>query len=320
MYARSLMVLGIDIGGTKLAMAAVDDSGRVLARAKAPIRKEGLAGSVGQVSTMAGDLLAQAGLDWSAIQGAGACIPGIYYAATGNAWTPNLWGWDPVPLRAELASRLPVPVSIDSDRAACVLGEQWLGAARGLSEVVFLAIGTGIGAGILSGGRLIRGANDIAGAAGWFALSPERKESYTRSGCFESEAAGPAVARRMAARLAAGEHSLAAELAGGCSDSITAETVAAAARRGDAAARSVLAETAGWIAMGAANLISALNPQMVVLGGGLMQAGDLMIDAIRRAVLDWAQPVAARDTRIELSRLGEDAGLTGAARLALGGF
>ncbi len=314
------MVIGVDIGGTKLAVAAVDEDGRVLAHAKAPIRKESLAASVDQIAAVAGQVVASAGLDWSAVSGAGACIPGIYYAATGNAWTPNLWGWDQVPLRSELSARLPVPVTIDSDRAAYVLGEQWLGVAQGLNDVVFLAIGTGIGAGILSDGRIIRGASDIAGSVGWFALSPEQKEIYARTGCFESEAAGPGVARRMMERIAAGEKSLAAELAGGCAEAITAETVAAAARLRDAAALAVLDETARWIAMGVANLISALNPRMVVLGGGLMQAGDLMIDAIRRAVLDWAQPVAARDTRIELSRLGENAGLMGAARLASGGF
>jgi glucokinase len=285
-------VAAIDIGGTKLAIALVNPDGRVLERAKAPVRKDGVAATVEQIVSMFSR--------WRDVSAAGVCIPGIYYADTGLAWTPNLWGWDAVPLRDELAARLPVPIAIDSDRSAYVLGEQWLGAAQGLTDVVFVAVGTGIGAGILSGGRLIRGVNGIAGAVGWFALSPERKGAYAQTGCFEAEAAGPAVARRMGAE--------------------SAEAVVASARQGDAAARAALAETARWLGMGVANLISALNPQMVVLGGGLMQAGDLLIAGVRRAVLEWAQPVAARDTRIELSRLGEDAGLMGAARLALGGF
>lgn len=299
-----LPVVALDFGGTKLAVAAVAPDGRVLARAKAPVCHEGVAACARQAAEMAGAGLQQAGLTWPGIASAGACVPGIYYADRGEAWAPNLWGWDAVPLRDELSAVIPAPVTIDSDRSAYVLGEAWLGAARGLTDVVFLAIGTGIGAGILSGGRVIRGAQGIAGAVGWFALKPGRNELYRRTGCFESEAAGPVVARRYAERT-------------GSTQSLAAEAVCAAARSGDADAITVLEETAVWLGMGIANLISTLNPQMVVLGGGLMHAGDLMIDTIRRTVLDWAQPLAARDARIELSRLGEDAGLMGAARLAL---
>ncbi len=291
--SSSAMVIAIDIGGTKLAVAAVDAGARILARRKQPVEP---ARVPDQAAEAAAAVLRDAGLPWTDVEAAGACVPGIYCAASGQAWAPNLWGWDPFPLRGELQARIPVPVTLDSDRAAYVLGEQWAGAARGLSDVIFLAVGTGIGAGILSGGRLIRGAADIAGAVGWFALRPEKRDLYRHAGCFEAEAAGPAVARR--AGMA------------------TAEDVAAAARRGDPRARAALEETARWLAMGVANLISALNPQMVVLGGGLMHAADVLLEPLRREVLDWAQPIAARDTRIEVTSLGDDAGLLGAARLA----
>ena len=172
------------------------------------------------------------------------------------------------------AERLPAPVVIDSDRSGYVLGEAWQGAARGCTDVVFLAVGTGIGAGILSHGRLVRGHGGIAGAVGWFALDPRWREDYGRMGSFEAEAAGPALARRF----------------GGAS----AEAVAEAARRGDPAARRAVDETVEWLAMGTANLISALDPQVVVLGGGLMQAADLFLEPVRRAVRRWAQPIAGR--------------------------
>jgi len=212
------------------------------------------------------------------------------------AWAPNLWGWDEVPLRRALEERISVPLAIDSDRSGCVLGEQWLGAARGLGDVVFVAVGTGIGVGILAGGRLIRGAHGIAGAAGWFALDPRWKRIYGQVGCWEAEASGPAVARR------AGE--------------AAAETVAEAARRGDSKALQVLEDTAEYLAMGLANILSLLNPEMIVLGGGLMQAGDLLLEPVRRRMVRWAQPVAMKRTRIELTQLGGNAGLLGAARLA----
>ena len=286
-------VVAIDLGGTKLAAALVDWHGTIRNKLRLPVEKESPQKSIEQICEVA----ARTAVSWEHVRAIGVAVPGVYFAGTGHAWAPNLWGRDQIPLRDQLAARFPVPVVIDSDRAACVLGEQWLGAARGLTEVVFLAVGTGIGAGIITGGQLCRGAGGIAGAVGWFALDPHKKEIYKQVGCFEAEAAGPAVARRAGASAA--------------------EVVVEAARQNDAAARRVLEETAAWLAMGVANIVSILNPQMIVLGGGLMQAGDLLLEALRREVPEWAQPLAARQVRIELTQLGEDAGLLGAARLAL---
>ena len=276
-------VLAVDLGGTKTTTALVDSSGRVSSRIKRAAEH-----SVDAVA----EQIVSAAHDADAV---GIIVPGIYNRHTGMAWAPNLWGWDEVPLRDKL-SALPVPVTIDSDRSGYVLGEQWLGAAQGLRDVVFVAVGTGIGIGILSDGRVIGGAHGIAGAAGWFALDPRWRDEYARTGCWESEAAGPAVAR----------------LAGVAS----AEEAATNARNGETTALAAFEHAANYLAMGIANLISLLNPEMVVLGGGLMQASDLLLDRIRAEVPRWAQPVAARKVAIELTTLGEDAGLLGAARLA----
>ena len=289
-------VLAIDLGGTKVAFAVFDADGAVRARTKRPSHEGGMAVSHEALAASAADTVHAAGLRWTDVRAAGVVVPGIYNPATGRAWAPNLWGRDEVALGDELRKHLPVPVVIDSDRSGYVLGESWLGAARGSTDVVFLAVGTGIGAGILSHGRLVRGSGGIAGAVGWFALDPRWREDFGRMGGFETEAAGPALARRLGAA--------------------SAEDVAAAARRGDAAARRAVDETVEWLAMGIANLISALNPQVVVLGGGLMQASDLFLDPVRRAVRRWAQPIAVEQCRIELTALGEDAALYGAARLA----
>lgn len=279
--------LAMDVGGTKIAAAVVDERGCVLDKRKVAVDHENTLAQIVTLAREMGDGRAER---------MGVVIPGIYYAATGEAWAPNLWGDRRVPLRAELAQELAWPVTIDSDRSAYVLGEQWLGAARGLNEVVFVGVGTGIGAGIISGGRLIRGAHDIAGAVGWFALNPRWLPLYEQMGCFEAEAAGPSLARR-----------------GGTST----EAVVAAARRGEAGAMKIIEDTIEYLAMGIANIVSLLNPEMIVLGGGLMQAGDLFLEPVRRGVLRWAQPIAAKQVRIELTELGEDAGVLGAARLAL---
>ena len=278
-------VLAVDLGGTKTATARVDDRGSLTDRRTVPAAHS-LQESVAQIAAACDSVTA-----------VGVIVPGIYTAATGRAWCPNLWGTSEVALLQALQDRVRVPVVIDSDRAGYVLGEAWLGAGRGLRHVIFVSIGTGIGVGILANGVVLRGASGIAGAAGWFALDPRWTDAYARTGCWEAEAAGPAVARRA-----------------GMPDGAA---VVAAAQSGDDKAREALEHAARYTAMGIANLISALNPEVVVLGGGLMTgAGPLLLDRIRTEVARWAQPIAASQCQIELSQLGETAGLLGAARLA----
>ena len=289
--------VGVDVGGTKIAAAVVDSEGRIREKVRLKTEREDRDRSVEQVAAAAREAVSAAGIAWEQVAAIGVDVPGIYYPDSGRVWAPNLPGWDRIPLRDWLSSRLPRHVVGAADRAAYVAGEQWVGAARGLRDVVFVAVGTGIGVGICSAGRILTGAQGIAGAAGWFALDPCWKEEYARAGCWESESAGPAVARHA-----------------GTPD---AETAVLAARRGDARARAALDRAADYMAMGIANLVSLLNPEMVVLGGGLMQAGDLLLGRIREGVPRWAQPLAAAAVRIELTGLGEDAGLLGAARLAL---
>jgi len=279
--------LAIDLGGTKTAMAFVDGTGSITGKEKLPAGRT-LDGSMKQMADYLGAVH---------VESAGIIVPGIYDSKTGEAWAPNLWGMDRVPLREAAEQTLGVPVAIASDRAGYVLGEEWLGAACGLNDVVFVSVGTGIGVGILSGGRVIEGARGIAGAAGWVVLGGPWKEEYRQCGGWETEAAGPAVARRAGMEFA--------------------EAVVAAARAGDENARAALDATADYLALGVAGLIAVLNPEMVVLGGGLMQASDLLLDRIRRNALLWTQPIAAQTTRIEKTALGEDAGLLGAARLAM---
>jgi glucokinase len=275
-------VLAVDFGGTKTSIALVDRLGCIFGKRKLPAAAD-FAASIEQLSSADG------------IAAAGVIVPGIYDPLTGGAWAPNLWGKAFHPLRTALEKRLGVPVAIGSDRTGSVLAEQWLGVARGLEHVVFVAVGTGIGVGIVSEGRPVEGAHGTAGAAGWMLVGPWKPE-HAACGGWESEAAGPALARR--AGMA------------------TAETVVAAARLGNPGALEAVRQTAESLAMGVAALIAILDPQIVVLGGGLMQAADLFLEPVRRMALCWTQPVAASKVRIETTALGEDAGLLGAARLA----
>ncbi len=189
---------------------------------------------------------------------------------------------------------------LDNDRAGHLLGKLWLGAARGVSDAVFLAVGTGIGAGILSGGRILRGAHGIAGAAGWMCLDDSWREEYARAGCYEWLAAGPALAR-----MAGAATGLALE----------AEAVVASARAGEEWACRLVDELARIHGRAVANLVSLLDPEVVVLGG-LFSDAARFLEGIEREIVRRAQSVAARSLRVAASKLGADAGLFGAARLA----
>jgi glucokinase len=278
-------VLAIDLGGTKTAIALVDETGHIADKEKLPAA----ASFEGTLEQMAPRLT-------TPVAAVGVIVPGIYDVRTGGVWAPNLWGPDFHPLREALRARVSVPVAIGSDRTGSAIAEQWVGAARGVSDIIFVAIGTGIGAGIIAGGRPIEGAHGIAGAVGWMTVGGRWTDAYRERGGWETEAAGPAIARR--------------------AGTPTASDAAAAARAGDANAADAYRVTAEHLGLGIANLIATLDPEMVVLGGGVMEAGDLLVDRIRAHALAWTQPIAATRVRIERTILGEDAGLLGAARLA----
>lgn len=306
-------LIGIDIGGTKIAALAIDREGHIYARAREPLESSSACAPISQAARLARAAARQAALSWGEIAAVGVVIPGLADPEAGTAWAPNIPGWDQIAVRQPLAEALQAPVFIESDRSGYVLGERWLGAARGVDNVVFLAVGTGI----VADGKLYRGAHLLAGAVGWFVLTRIWKKEHRLKGCMEAEAAGPALARRARQLLERGAPSRMRELVDGDLGKITAETVVEAARRGDAPALGIIRAAAHFLGMGVANIISILDPEMVVIGGGLAQAGELLLEPLRRTALERAQPLAAKKVKIEASRLGGDAGAIGAAAIAL---
>jgi glucokinase len=319
---------GVDVGGTKISSALFTRNGEMLGKTKTAIDTSGGDRAADQVRAVVRGLEEEAGKASGRLLAVGLCVPGIVFSGDGRVWAPNIPGWDRYPLRDRLGQgaeerdegmalpRVPVPVLMTSDRNAYVAGEAWQGAAAGAADAVFLAVGTGIGAGILSGGRLVLGHEDIAGAVGWFGLNPSFKPVYAAMGCFEAEASGNSIGRKARELLASGRESVMKDIAGGRLEHVTAETVAAAARRNDSLALEVAGNAVRYLAMGIANIVSLLNPEVVILGGGLFQAADVFLEPVRREFRKWAQPLSAKTVRIELSRLGEDAGLFGCGKLA----
>jgi len=252
-----------------------------------------------------------------AVKAMGVAVPGIADPRTGRVWAPNIQGWDDYPLRDELRDGLSdsaVKIVVDCDRAAYILGEAWQGAARGCRDAIFVAVGTGIGAGVLVDGRVLRGEGGIAGAIGWLALDRPFLSEYSDCGCFESHASGQGLAR--AARdLLVRRKGYRGRLLD--KPSITARDVFEAYERRDEVAREVLEQAVVYWGMAAANLISLLNPEALIFGGGVFGPARRFLDEIAAEARRWAQPVSARRVRFEASALGGDAGLYGAAYLAL---
>jgi glucokinase len=306
----------VDVGGTKISSALFTAGGQMLCKDKVPIDKSDAESPVAQIISLISVMEGCAREEKGEIAAIGIDIPGVVFHRTGQVWAPNIPGWDDFPLRDKIQEKVKLPLVLDSDRSAYVLGEQWCGIAKGMRNVVFLAVGTGIGAGIIIDGRLCHGSEDISGAVGWFALNPEFKKVYSEIGCFEAEASGNSVGRKARELIEAGESSLLEEMVEGILENITAETVVKAAQKKDSVAKKVIDSAIQFLAMGIANIVSILNPEMIVLGGGLFQAEQAFLEPLKKEFKKWAQPLASQKVRIELSRLGEDAGLYGAGKLA----
>jgi glucokinase len=230
-------------------------------------------------------------------------------------WAPNIPGWENYPLQAELESALAdktLRVTIDSDRACCILGETWRGAARGCRNAIFLAVGTGIGAGILVDGKILRGAGDSAGAIGWLALERPFRRKYVQCGCFEYYASGEGLVK-VANELGA------ARRTGALSRPRfrTARDVFAAYERSDRVARNTVGQAIEFWGMAVANLVSLFNPEKIIFGGGVFGPAKEFLGDIHDEARKWAQPIAIRQVKLVASRLGPDAGLYGAGALAL---
>jgi glucokinase len=307
-----MALLGIDLGGTKIAFAVFSETGKILH--KEIVALENRQGAdVGKLITTGISKLIQA--DAAPVSSIGISVPGIYYIKTGKVWAPNIPGWDDYPLLQEVKDLCgEIPVTIDSDRACYILGEWWQGNARGCTDAIYLAVGTGIGAGILINGNVLRGAHDIAGAIGWMALTKPFQDEYIQCGCFETYASGEGIAKLAGKFL---KDKTAHNGALKTTDGITARHVFAAYENGDVLATKVINECVGYWGMAAANLVSLFNPEKIIFGGGVFGPAVSLIPDIKAEAAKWAQPISMKQVSFESSAVGNDAGVYGAGFLAL---
>ncbi len=307
------MIIGIDLGGTKLATALFSEEGNLLSNEA--IALDGRGGEqVGQLITEQIKKFQGADTPPRAI---GVSIPGISHKKTGTVWAPNIPGWESYPLLDEIKKVSgTMPVSIDSDRACCMLGEMWRGNARGCKDAIYLSVGTGIGAGILIDGKILRGAHDIAGAVGWLALDKPFQQKYIQFGCFEYYASGDGIARltRDILKKESGYHGVLKIIS---PNSITAHHVFDAFENNDPIAIRVFDECIQYWGMAVANFISIFNPEKIIFGGGVFGPATRFIKDIQAEAAKWAQPISITQVSFEESGLHGAAAIYGAGFLAL---
>jgi len=306
-------VLGIDLGGTKLGVAVFAESGVLLSRDAIPLKnRKGF--EVGQLITK--EIKRCIASQSDIIKSIGVSVPGISRHKTGTVWAPNIEGWEDYPLLEEIKQIAgAISVSMDSDRACSILGEQWQGSAHGCKDAIFIAVGTGIGAGILVDGNILRGAQDIAGAIGWMALLKPYESKYMPCGCFEFYASGAGIAKFTRELLASDPTSSALRMYP--SEEITAHHVFDAFDKKDPIAAIVIRECIAYWGMAAANLVSIFNPEKIIFGGGIFGPAAKFIEDIQAEATKWAQPISITQASFERSALGSDAAVYGAGFLAL---
>jgi glucokinase len=305
-------VIGVDLGGTKLLAGTVDAELRVHHRAYRLSRRDAVVETIVEAVEEAREATR------GEVRAVGVGVPCVVAPASGVVMACNHFPLVDVPLRDLLAERIGLPVVVDNDANAALVAEWRHGAARGARNVVVLTIGTGIGGGIVLDGRIVRGASGAASELGHIVIDesgPPCPGNCPNHGCLEAFVSGPALAIEGRARGEASPDSgLGAAIAAG--REITGPLVTELAHDGDPAARAAIAALGRRLGVGMTSLVNALNPEVLVVGGGLVAAGALLLDPARAVVAERALVPARDQVRIVAARFGHESGMLGAAALA----
>lgn len=312
-------LLVADLGATSVDVAIADLGGRILAHVTEPADiATGPEAVLAHVETLLADLLAGI-VRLPRVWGVGVGVPGPVEFDRGRPAAPPIMpGWDDYPIRDRLAASLDAPVWVDNDVNVMALGEWRAGAAKGHQNVVFVKVGTGIGAGLISDGQLHRGFEGSAGDVGHIQIAEDGTPCRCGNlGCLEALAGGFAIGRDGEALARSGRSEILGSVLEG-RGTVTARDVGEAAARGDVAAAALLERSARYVGMAIAAIVNLFNPSMIVLGGGVPAVGDRYLASIRQTVYRRSLPLATRRLQIVPSDLGPMAGVVGAAAMAAG--
>ncbi|MCB2201825.1 ROK family protein [bacterium] len=310
---------GIDIGATNIKYGLVDADGKVLFREQRPtVADKGADALMHLVTNIAERLLLFAAEDEFDIRWLGVGTPGAVDVRKGTVIgpSPNIAGWQGMEIGRILTERLNLPVWVDNDVNAMALAESRFGAALGFNSVVCVALGTGVGGGLILNGQVWRGFGFAAGELGHMSINFEGPNCHgAMAGCIESYCCSAAILKRARARLEHGLTPAFEEVLQGSLEHLNIKRLFAAARKGDEVASDVIAETADLLSVGLAGIVNLLNPEIVIVGGGVADGGAGFVEAVSAGIRKRAFESATKDLRVSRAALGNDAGFIGAAIL-----
>lgn len=311
--------IGIDVGGTNVKIALVDKSGKIIYSNSVPTyAKMGYEYTVNNIKQAIKDLMKETNTTAKDIDGIGFDFPGQVDYKTGVVkLAPNIPGWVNVPIAQMIEEEFHIPTRIDNDVRCAALGEMKFGAGQGCENFVCITVGTGIGSGLVVNGQLVRGASNAAGEIGHIKL--QMKDGLIcgcgDTGCLEAYASGPSIVTMAQDYIKGGKSTKFREMAAAEGGEITPYMVAKAAEAGDPVAKRIFAIVGEYIGIGLTSVINLLNPEKVIIGGGVAEAGDLLLDPIRKTIKERAMVVAGSAVEIVPAQLGNSAGVIGASML-----
>lgn len=309
--------IGIDVGGTNVKIALVDNDGKIIYSNTVPTYAQmGYEYTVNNIKQAIRDLMKETNTDSKSIEAIGFDFPGQVDYKTGVVkLAPNIPGWVNVPIAQMIEEEFHIPTKIDNDVRCAALGEMKFGAGRGCENFVCITVGTGIGSGLVINGQLVRGAANAAGEIGHIKLQMNDGPicGCGDTGCLEAFASGPSIVAMAQEYLKGGKSTKYREMA--ADGEITPYIVAKAAEAGDPVAKRIFEIVGTYIGMGLVSVINLLNPEKVIIGGGVAEAGDLLLNPIRKTIKERAMVVAGNSVEIVRAELGNSAGVIGASML-----
>ncbi len=311
-------IAGVDLGVSKVIAVVTNLEGQVVSRARLEIDAHaGPEAIVSRLLKATHTAFEAAGAVASRIAGIGLSVPGLIDAERGlSVFAPNIPGWANIHIVRRFRDELGLPCWVENDARAMAIGEAMFGAARGYQNILCVNVGRGIGAGIIVSGEIYRGKQGGAGELGHMTVDPNGPMCPCGNhGCLEVMAAGPSIAAAAIRAVSTGASTRIRELAGGRIEEITAEVVSDAADQGDALAQGLIRESGRYLGIGIANAVNLLSPEIVVIGGGVARAGDILFDEVRSTVQKRAFTTMVNLPPIVPSDKGEDASSIGAAAL-----
>ena len=310
-------VVGVNLGATSIDISVTDLAGEPLATyEEAWDIARGPKATLDRVETLIEQIVTDSPVSQADIVGIGVGLPGPVESATGRPISPPIMpGWNNYPVRDRLAGHFGVDVVVDNEVNTMALGEHRAGLARGVDNFVFVKVGTGVGAGIFAHGLLYRGADGAAGDIGHIAVEGGSTVLCRcgRYGCLEAYAGGAALARQAQEAAETGESKYLAERLSASDGPLSAEDISSGASAGDPVCLRLLHQAAWRLGQAMSGCVNFFNPALIVFGGGVSRAGDLLLPGIRQAVLELSLPLATRNLRVDITRLGDTAGTIGAA-------